>query len=240
MWGSAKTEFSQDESIVLVCSWRKWASMFMIAASVLIASEDHAHSQVKSQEAELQFDIPAQSLESALEAYGAISHLQILYETAFTAGRHSVEVKGVYTQEAALRRLLSESGLSFANTEERAFTLVPAPDRSQAGPPRGIADFNEYLGRAQAIVLAALCRQPETRPGTFRLAVQFSIGGAGKLENPNLLSTTGVTSRDAAITDLLTQLAFGQTPPPGMPQPITMVLRAGPPDGDDECGAMRH
>jgi hypothetical protein len=81
-----------------------------------------------------------------------------------------------------------------------------------------------------------LCRQQETRPGAFRLAVQFSVDGSGKLENLNLLSTTGTASRDAAIVGLLTGLAFDQIPPPGIPQPITMVLRAGLANADDECG----
>ena len=70
--------------------------------------------------------------------------------------------------------------------------------------------------------------------------MQFWIGSSGRLENPSLLNTTGVASRDAAITDVLVRLAFGQTPPADMPQPITLVLRAGPADGDDECGGVKR
>jgi hypothetical protein len=239
MCSSAKTELGRNEGVTSIRSWRGWMSVIVIAASVLIASKEQARSQSKSQDAELQFDIPSQPLESALEAYGAISRLQVLYETALTTGRYSAEVKGAYTQEAALRQLLSGSGLSFDYTEERAFTLVPARPRA-AAQPRRIADFKEFLGNVQATVLAAMCRQPETRPGAFRLAMQFSIGGSGKLENPNLLSSTGLASRDTAIAGLLRRLAFGQAPPPGMPQPVTMVLRSGPTDGNDECGDAKR
>jgi hypothetical protein len=70
--------------------------------------------------------------------------------------------------------------------------------------------------------------------------MQFWIGSSGRLENPGLLNSTGTVSRDTAITDVLTHVAFGEAPPAGLPQPVTMVLRAGPPSGEDECVGMRH
>jgi hypothetical protein len=240
MHGCAENELRRNEGAAFTRFRRGWISASVFAALILVASKDAAHPQPKGPDAERLFDIPSQPLESALEAYGASSRLQVLYETALTAGQFSAEVKGMYTQEAALRRLLSGTGLSFEYTEDRSFTLLPPQSRASEGQPRTLADFQSFLGGVQASVLAALCRQPETRPGAFRLAMQFSVGGSGRLENPNLLSTTGMASRDAAIAGVLTRLAFSQTPPPGMPQPITMVLRAGPPDGDDECGGVKR
>jgi hypothetical protein len=69
--------------------------------------------------------------------------------------------------------------------------------------------------------------------------MQFSIGGSGRIENPRLLNSTGITRRDIAITEALTHVAFGRSPPSAMPQPITMVLMAGPADARDECGSAR-
>lgn len=221
-------------------SFRRWLSALLIATPLLVASEGAAWPQASAPAAELQFNIPSQPLESALEAFGAVSRLQVLYETALTKGRRSTEVKGTYTQERALRRLLSGTGLDFDYTEERAFTLVPAQPRSPAAQARSIANFNQYLGTVQAGVMAALCGRAETRPGAFSLAMQFWIGDSGRIENPNLLKSTGAASRDAAIADTLAHVAFSAAPPPSMPQPVTMVLRAGPPSGDDECGVVKR
>jgi TonB family protein len=212
----------------------------LIAATVLVASAGAVLAQASAPPAELQFNIPSQPLESALEAFGTASRLQVLYETALTKGLRSTEVKGMYTLEVALRRLLLGTGLDFDYTEERAFTLVPAQLRSLAAQARSIASFHQYLGTVQASVMAALCGRAETRPGAFSLAMQFWIGGSGRIEKSSLLKSTGAGSRDAAIADTLAQVAFSAPPPASMPQPVTMVLRAGPPSGDDACAVVKR
>ena len=182
------------------------------------------------------FDIPAEPLEAALDAYGAASRVQVLYETRMTEGRRSTAVKGTYAPEVALRLLLSGSGLDFDYTEDRAFTLVPA---AAAAPPvqkvRPVADFDHFLGNVQAGILAAMCRHPETRPGRFRMAMQMRIGPTGAVEHPVLLSSTGNSVRDAVIIDILTHLSFTEEPPADMPQPVTMVLSPDPSGGAEDC-----
>jgi hypothetical protein len=216
---------------------QNWIAALVIATSTLTASVRAVQAQSPVDDAKLRFDIAAQSLETALEAFGEGSRLQVLYETGLTAGRRSSEVKGAFTRSAALRKLLSGTGLEFAYTGEKAFTLVPTPIALRLDP--NIADYNRFLGGVQAGVLAALCGNPETRPGAFRLAMQFWIGEAGRIEDPRLLSSTGLIERDAAITATLNRVAFGQSPPPAMPQPLTMVLSAGPADARDECGDIQ-
>jgi hypothetical protein len=207
----------------------------LIAALVVTAGAVQA--QNPADEAELAFDIPAQSLETALEAFGERSRMQVLYETTLTAGRRSSAVKGMFTRGAALQQLLSGTGLELSYTGERAFTLTPI--RTAARSNLIIANYNRFLGTVQAAVLSALCQNPETKPGAFRLAMQFWIATSGRIENPHLLSSTGANRRDAAITNILQRLAFGQAPPSDMPQPITIVLKAGPEDGRDECENTR-
>jgi hypothetical protein len=236
---SAESELKPNESVAFVHFCRGWMLALAISVLLLAASANAAHPQSGIPDTEFQFDIPSQPLESALEAYGTTSRLQVLYETALTSGRYSTKVNGMYTREAALRRLLSGTGLGFGYTEDRSFTLVPAPPRGTVRP-RQVAEFNEFFGDVQSGIIAALCRQQETRPGTFRLAMQFSIGGSGKLENLNLLGTTGIASRDVAIAGLLTGLAFDQAPPRGIPQPITMILRGGSANADDECDGVKR
>jgi hypothetical protein len=239
MLGSTGYGQGWSDSAAAFPSCRAWISALVIVASALMTSGHPARAQSDGSGAEFQFDISSQPLESALEAYAATSRLQVLYETAVTAGRNSSEVTGAYTQEAALRQLLSGTGLDFDYTGERAFTVVPARPRSVPSAAR-VADYNLFLGSVQESVLAALCRRPETRPGAFRASMQFWIAGSGRLENPSLLTSTGTASRDAAIKEALARVAFGLAPPASMPQPITMVLNAAAPGGADECAGLRR
>ena len=214
---------------------QKWVAALVIAAFVLIASA--CMISTARADTEILYEIPAQSLETALEAFGAKSRFQVLYETALTSGRRSSEVKGWFTREDALRLLLKGTGLTFTYTDELAFTLQP--ERSQSRESRSIADFNQFLGTVQAKVMTALCRSAETRPGPFRLAMQFWINGSGKIENPILLSSTGTPRRDVAIIDVMNQVAFLQSPPANMPQPVTMVLKPGPADAHECRGSAQ-
>lgn len=207
--------------------------------SVLAATERGCPAQSLDPGTRIEFDIPPQPLDGALEAYTSASHQQVLYESALASGRQSTEVRGVYSQEAALRLLLSGTGLDFNYTELQAFTLVPATPNPQVGLKRQIADFNQFLGAVQTGVMAALCRRPETRPGPFAVAIQFRVGNSGRLENLTLLNSTGAAARDAAIAEALALVAFDDAPPADLPQPITMSLRAGPPSGRDECAGTR-
>lgn len=226
-----------------------WPVLFGLAlgsvlmAMTAIAQAGLAHAQPSRPGAPIPFDIPAQPLDTALDAYGSVSRMQILYETALTAGRRSTVVKGLYTEEAALRLLLAGTGIEVAYTQERAFTLVRSrlPDPARRATRAGhVAIYDRFLGDLQTRMLAALCAHPDTRPGAFRLAVQFRITGAGTVEDLLLLSSTGIVARDGAITGLLTGLALAERPPPGMPQPVTMVLAAGPSDGADACRERRR
>jgi hypothetical protein len=226
----------QTRSALVSVVW-SWASVLVIAMSLFIALKTAVHAQQGGTSVEIEFNIPSQPLESALDAYSEASRLQILYETALTAGRRSAELKGKYPQETALRVLLSGTGLDFTFTEDRAFTLVPAKLQPPNESSRSIASYNQFLGGVQAGVMTALCRRSETRPSGFRLAFQFWISDSGAIRNPHLLSTTGLASRDAAVMDVLARVVFDRSPPAGMPQPVTMVLGARPYGRDDECAA---
>jgi secretin/TonB-like protein len=215
---------------VLGC-WLVW--LFTIAAGFAIVA---ASAQSSVRESQIGFDIPAQPLGAALEVFSAVSQLQVLYVTALASGRNSSAVNGVYSRQAALQELLKGTGLEFKYTEDHAFTLVQS-SRGTRGP--AIREFHHFLGGVQSGIMAALCRRPETRPGDFKVALEFSIGSSGQLEHPSLLNSTGDERRDAAISEALTSLVLAEAPPQGMPQPVTMVLRDGPPRGMDECGRVR-
>jgi hypothetical protein len=198
-----------------------------MASAALIGLPSESLAQTVDPDPEIAFDIPSLSLDSALAVFGAKSGYQVLYETALTVGRRSHEVKGAYTADTALRQLLSGTGLSFDYIEDHAFTLSEAPLR----PNRSVMDFREYLGIVQSGLMAVLCQRAETEPGAYNVAMQFSIGRTGNIENPHLLNSTGAETRDNAVMAALSRLTVGRTPPADMPQPVTMVLKS------DERGA---
>lgn len=216
-----------------VCFRHSWFACLMLSALMLpvfFLAGRSASAQPAVNE-RIEFEISEQPLETALDAFVSISRLQVLYETWMTDGLRSAEVKGLFTREAALRQLLSGTGLDFIYTEQQAFTLVFARQTTT----RPISDFDTFLGLVQARVVAALCRYLETRPGAFRLALQLRIRPDGRVLRPVLLGSTGEDRRDAAIGRVLTNLIVDMGPPPNMPQPITLVLLPGAPNGTDAC-----
>jgi outer membrane receptor protein involved in Fe transport len=89
-----------------------------VAAIAIIASA--AEAQTSSN-----FDIRSQPLSSALVKFGLQSGHAVIAPAAITAGKTARETRGSMTPEAALRRLLSGSGLSFERSGT-AFRIVRA------------------------------------------------------------------------------------------------------------------
>jgi hypothetical protein len=193
-------------------------------------------SQSQGQETEIQFDIPAQPLDVALESYMQITGLQVLYKSALTTARFSTDVKGRFTRSDALRKLLAGTSLSARYTIEGAFTVMPASVlQADTFAARQIDAYDVYLGNAQSRVIAALCKTAATRPGNYRVAVQFSIGQTGLIDDVSLLDTTGDPTRDRNVVASLRGLPIGQAPPTTMPQPVTMLVTPRAPALTDEC-----
>ncbi|WP_408005633.1 TonB-dependent siderophore receptor [Pseudomonas carassii] len=69
------------------------------------------------------FDIPAQSLDSALAAFSAVTRIQVLVPGEFTQGLRSAGLSGSYPQDQALARLLQGTGLSAAYIDGDSVTL---------------------------------------------------------------------------------------------------------------------
>jgi len=141
-------------------------------------------------------------------------------------------VRGEFTPEDALRRLLAGTGLRERYTSDKAFTLMPAVDTdigianmAPSAAPAETADtvVVSYGAALQAAVEAALCRTPLTRPGEYRLALQVWVDGSGQLHRLRLLGSTGREERDKAVESILGGLHV-DPPPPGLAQPLTLLL----------------
>lgn len=89
----------------------------LLAAAIAMLPMTYTHSlqaadsASQAAEARYDFNIPAQSLDSALAAFGEVSNLQILYDAALTKGVGSDGVSGSYNAQQALDMLLAGTGL---------------------------------------------------------------------------------------------------------------------------------
>lgn len=177
------------------------------------------------------FDIPAQQLASALDAYSNATGKEVFYDGSAGSGRWSVAVKGSFTPEDALSLLLSGTDLLALPSGSSGYTLVLAPEEGArvAAMTRIAADqpYARYFAVIQGGVRDALCRNSETRPGSYRVLLTFWIGASGGLERVVLKGTTGDTGRDADLSATLRAVTLAEAPPAGMPQPITMAIFPG-------------
>lgn len=191
------------------------------------------------------FDIPPQSLLTALRSYSEVTGQAVLVDNTLTAGRNSAGVHGSFDKIEALQQLLAGTGLIASYSSDQAFTLKQAkPDESAGKTMReqpeslafgGIeAVIEHYAGRIQAPIEQALCQLRDGRPGTYRLALQIWIASSGDVERTKLLSTTDNRRRDDDIRRTLDSLSL-EPPPPGMPQPITLLLLPTRPTGAAMC-----
>jgi hypothetical protein len=126
--------------------------IFGFVGPVLIGAAFGAERDIETGQGRLiRFEIPAQPLANAIEAYSAATGIVAAYNSNLAVGRLSGAVKGTFMPEEALRRLLIGNGLSFRYTTQRAFVLVAAPTPIAENNPWAIANLR---GRAEAGITA--------------------------------------------------------------------------------------
>jgi len=90
--------------------------------------------QLAQASGEQTFDIPAGDLQSALLAFSQAVDLQLLYPAEMTAGLRTQGVRGTFTPEAALRRLLAGTGLNYRFSDANTVTLAKTGTQDGDGP----------------------------------------------------------------------------------------------------------
>lgn len=83
--------------------------------------------QVQAQD--IDFNLPAQSLDSALQAFGKQANVQLLYNPDAAQGLRSNTVKGRMSTDTALQRLLNRTGMTYKLDGN---TVTLAPDSTSA------------------------------------------------------------------------------------------------------------
>ena len=192
----------------------------------------------------VRFDLPAQPLDQALLVFGRMTQLVVLAPSPLIKGRISAPLTGDYTPRDALQRVLINTGLEAYFTGPDDAVIVASPSNEavvQPQPPTDVespaispsaidgvmvnGDFREYVAMVQTRLTEALCQSPQTLPGGYRLVAQLRIDGRGKVIASDVVASTGLPARDAAIEHAMRTLVLDSAPPPGMLQPITLLLR---------------
>jgi hypothetical protein len=181
----------------------------------------------------ISFDIPAQPLPIALSAFSKATGIDVLVDARRAAGRQSIEVKGLMRPRDALTTLLMGSSLVPQSFSRYAVTLKSIP--SSASSSRTSALDVSYFVDIQRAVRERLCNNAKTRPGHYRLAVKLWIGTQGTVLRVKRLDTTGDPGLDVALDDTMSGLRIGQPPPPGVPQPLTLVVSPRQENDPDIC-----
>jgi hypothetical protein len=204
---------------------------------LVLGSTGDAIGQINAQpDVPTKFDIPAQPLIHALDAYSAVTGLMVLYDSGLAEERRSTAVSGVLMPDVAIRVLLEGTSLTVFNAG-RAFAIEAGPSDRRGGTTTFDAATQPYLALVQKAIERTFCEKAETRPGRYRAALQFSIDTAGEVLSPELMGSTGDPQRDRIIVELLGRLRLQRGPPPGMTQPISMIIAPKPPAQSGDCAS---
>jgi hypothetical protein len=233
---------------------RVLALVFCLTLQCVIQMQD-AQAQDDGQKSSMaihsmHYEVPAQPLADALDAFGRMTKILIVAHTPVLAERTSGPVYGDYSAQDALHLMLAGTGLqaSFSGADEVIIEPSPALQEPSPDGPRPLAinasaidgvmaggDYRAYVAMIQTRLTEALCLTPLARPGNYRLVAQMRIDDTGAVVQSKIGESTGVPQRDAAISQVLGSLVFDSPPPPGFPEPVTILLR--PPGGgvDTDC-----
>ena len=161
------------------------------------------------------FDIPAQDLAVALESFAAQADMEVLFDREQARGKLSTPVKSQISPAAALHILVSESGLSVRQINERTFVVGSAPIPPIArisalpvlgGGETGVADKRmegQREGTIEEILVTATKRAASVQdiPGSITALSEIEMGRRGLVSMDDYLSTVpGVNMADRGVS----------------------------------------
>lgn len=223
----------------------------MALAALLIASVFGANAaeevRIANATRPIAFHIPAQSLAGALQVYGQITGIQVLYESNSAAGRTSFAVEGSYAADEALNLLLTGTELKVRYIRPDVITLaipsaegvgyappaapLPTSDLSlgrlrvrQSGDAEDAARLQDYSQRVQMDIQNALRKNARTRDGNYRAVLDIWIDSARTIGRTELFRSTGDHERDVAVSAVLRGLTISRPAPANTPQPVRVVI----------------
>ncbi len=196
-----------------------------LTAAVLSVLPELALAQPIPNGAAIHFDIPSQPLADALVAFGATTGLEVFYDGALAVGRHSAPVSGTLTPAEGLRELLAGTGyVAVATADPSTLTIIPATTgaRPAAAGSAQLSQYEPYFATLQSLVGDALCGSDETN--SRQVIVSLWLASSGVVSRAELIGEGANSAGRDAVTRGLQGLKIGTSLPPGLPQPIVMVI----------------
>ncbi len=180
------------------------------------------------------FDLPAQSLEQALEQFSVLSGWSVMYPGALADDRRSHAVMGVMPPAQALQQLLQGTGLAVEGAGEGRVVLRQAEDGALGIPMAntvGASATQQAFGDMQRRLRDAFCSHPLLAPGDYTARVGFRVGAEGRVQQPQLLLGSGAAQRDLALVRAMGELQLSAAAAM-LPQPVTLEIRKVPASHD--------
>lgn len=225
-------------------AWLRAAlSSFLLGSGLVFAALASDASRPDS--ATLRFQIPEQSLVTALQAYSSVSGVAVLYESGVVSGQRSVVVDGEYTRAGALKVLLGKTDLVARYARADAITLADPMAASPDTPPEmlfGSVDMvldtlhvssaasgpdrnalADYIGTIQKDIQRAL-KTKSTRSTSYRVGLDLWVDPSRTVRRTEVFRSTGDLERDVAISAALQGLVFRQPAPARTPQPVRVMI----------------
>lgn len=211
------------------------AGLMWVVTTLAAASADSNRRAVEL----VSFNIPAQMLTTALDAYSQASGRQLFYDGALALDRQSNAIRGVLSPDAALSDLLAGTGLGARATGPASITIEPAAYGfvSSSGSAASAGSV-PYFANVQGAVIRALCAGEDTRPGLSDTIVRVWVGSSGKVVRAQAVEP-GRRDSLVAYENALRGLALG-VPPPTIPQPIVLAVLARHPEQQSGCNESLH
>jgi hypothetical protein len=178
----------------------------------------------------LRFNIRSQPLAKALYAFSETTGIEVMVDARQVAGHQAPEVSGSMPPLMALSMLLAGSHLA---AHEFAPGTVAIGEISKADEPS--VEDQHYYGDVQRAIERALCANPRTLPGHYRLALRLWVGQSGEVTRSKRLDTTGDQARDDALDAMIARIRVAKPPPPRFPQPIALVVLPGAAGAATDC-----
>jgi hypothetical protein len=194
----------------------------------------------------IKFNIAAQPMSDALQAYSIATGAQVLFETSSVDDYRCVPVQGEFTADAALQMMLANTDLKVRYTRASAITIVRASDPDADEPPEhalASADFalntlnvnggtpagdrnrmDEYIGTVQADIQRALKRTARGRVSEYRAEVKLWVDQSRTVQRAELSRSSGNKDRDTIVVSTLQGLVLSQPAPTNTPQPIRFMI----------------
>jgi hypothetical protein len=177
------------------------------------------------------FDIAAQPLGPAIDAFCEATGTEVYYDGAAAMGRRSAAVTGTLTRDEALRHLLVDTDLVALRVRDNSYLLInPGDDAARAAAAALLVrdrDYQRYFAVLQGDIQRILCRDAHLFPGPHRVVIRLWVGPSGQVQRAELAESTGDQSREQMLLAMLIRARLTEPAPAHMRQPVTLAIWPG-------------